>query len=199
METYLNNKSIINVLPNDNSSDMKYLVGVLNSKVISFFHSRRAVKSNRLVFPKAVLADVNRYPIVVPDADAGKVVSDNVEILLRKNQELDTLRTNFTTLLRADFSSPKVSPILEAWHETTFTELLSEFVKQKVAIDLNKKAEWIKYHATKVEEYGNIRRAIEAAEAAIDEKVCDIYGLSPEEAIIINGAPLMERPRNDDH
>src|ERR1700730_9478623 len=46
-ETYLNNKSIINVLPKDDASDMKYLVGVLNSKVISFFHSRRAVKSNR--------------------------------------------------------------------------------------------------------------------------------------------------------
>jgi hypothetical protein len=36
------------------------------------------------------------------------------------------------------------------------------------------------------------RAIIEAAEAAIDEKVCDIYGLSPQEVIIINSAPLME-------
>jgi len=60
-ETYLNNKRIINVLPKDNTSDMKYLVGILNSKVISFFHSRCAVKSNRLVFPKAVLASAASF------------------------------------------------------------------------------------------------------------------------------------------
>ena len=68
-DTYLNNKSIINILPKNKNSDMKYLVGPLNSKLLSFFHSRRAVKSNRLMFPKAVLSDVNGYPIIYAEKD----------------------------------------------------------------------------------------------------------------------------------
>jgi hypothetical protein len=188
----LNNKSIINVLPKNGVSDMKYLVGVLNSKVISFFHSRRAVKSNRLVFPKVVLSDVNGYPIVVPDAATRKAVSDNVDLLLQKNQELNTQRTNFTTLLRADLALPKLSSVLKAWHEVSFAELLAEFDRQKVTLDLNKKAEWLTYHNTKVADCDEIQSAIDAAELSIDEKICEIYGLSPEDVIIVNGPPVTE-------
>ncbi|MER9776225.1 N-6 DNA methylase [Mesorhizobium sp. M0220] len=191
-DTYLNNKSIINVLPKDSGSDMKYLVGVLNSKVISFFHSRRAVKSNRLVFPKAVLSDVTGYPIIVPDDAARAVVSSNVDMVLEKRQSLKTLRSDFTNLLQADLGLKKTSAKLQAWHEATFAELLAEINKQKITIDLAKKGEWLKYHVKKVEEWNVIQGEIDVAEAAIDEKVCEIYGLTPEEIIIVNGAPVTE-------
>jgi hypothetical protein len=191
-DTYLNNKSIINVLPKNETSDMKYLAGILNSKVVSFFHSRRAVKSNRLVFPKAVLADVNCYPIIVADASARAIISDKVEIVLQKREEMKALHVAFTDLLRADIGLKTVSGKIQTWPEAPFAELLAEFEKQKITIDLSKKSEWLKYHGEKVAEWDAIQAEIANAETTIDDKVNEIYGLTPEEVVIINGAPVAD-------
>ncbi|MCK4321190.1 N-6 DNA methylase [candidate division WOR-3 bacterium] len=60
---FLNNKSILNILDfNDNSYNLKLLLGQLNSKLISFYYKNRAVKSSRKVFPKIVIKDLRKFP-----------------------------------------------------------------------------------------------------------------------------------------
>ncbi len=62
-EVYLNNKSILNVLEKDKNYNLKFLLSVLNSKLLSFYHVRQTVKGNRKLFPKIVTKDLKNYPI----------------------------------------------------------------------------------------------------------------------------------------
>lgn len=63
-EQFLNNKSIINVLDNDDDrARLKALIGLLNSRLMSFFYKQHAVKSGRTIFPKVVVKDLGRFPI----------------------------------------------------------------------------------------------------------------------------------------
>lgn len=62
-KTYLNNKSIINILEKREDYSLKFLVSYLNCKLIGFYHKRQTVKGNRSLFPKVVIKDLQNYPI----------------------------------------------------------------------------------------------------------------------------------------
>jgi hypothetical protein len=61
--TFLNNKSVLNVLhATDSEDDLKCLVAVMNSKPFSLFYKTRAVKGARTVFPKVVINNLRELP-----------------------------------------------------------------------------------------------------------------------------------------
>jgi len=84
-ETFLNNKSIINVLDyNDNEENLKLLLGQLNSKLLSVYYKARAVKSSRKLFPKIVIKDLQRFPCLIdmPNDYKVKIISCVNNLLL---------------------------------------------------------------------------------------------------------------------
>lgn len=64
-EIYLNNRSIINILQKDNKLELKYLLLILNSKLMAFYHLNKSVKAQRDLFPKITLNDLRRFPIKI--------------------------------------------------------------------------------------------------------------------------------------
>ena len=89
-DTYLNNKSILNVLQKDIIHSLYSLLGYLNSKLISFYHKRQTVKGNRNLFPKIVIKDLQNYPL--PNNKEGIMqIEDMVKKILKsKDEKLDT-------------------------------------------------------------------------------------------------------------
>jgi hypothetical protein len=87
-EPFLNNRSILNILDyNDDVDRLKCLIGILNSRLMSFFYKHQAVKSGRKIFPKVVVNDLGQFPI--PEA----VTTDNrmaplVESMLGLHKQL---------------------------------------------------------------------------------------------------------------
>jgi hypothetical protein len=62
-ETFLNNKSVLNVLNNsDNDDELKCLVAVINSRPFSIFYKARGVKGARTVFPRLVINNLRELP-----------------------------------------------------------------------------------------------------------------------------------------
>jgi len=62
-ETFLNNKSVLNILhDNDAAGDLMLLLAALNSRVLSLFYKQKAVKSSRKVFPKVVIRNLREFP-----------------------------------------------------------------------------------------------------------------------------------------
>lgn len=63
-EQFLNNKSILNILDHQNDRGrLKTLLGILNSRLLSFYYKQQAVKSGRKIFPKVVIKDLGNFPI----------------------------------------------------------------------------------------------------------------------------------------
>ncbi len=86
-ETYCNYKTILNVNPSDKTIfSMKFLLGILNSRLISFLYP---FVSNKLVaqaFPRLSVGDVKRLPIASVDAKnrADKSRHDKLVSLVEK-------------------------------------------------------------------------------------------------------------------
>ena len=67
-DMFLNNKSILNILQaKDSHESLLFLLGQLNSKLMSIFYKERGVKSSRALFPKIVIKDLRTFPCLVPD------------------------------------------------------------------------------------------------------------------------------------
>jgi hypothetical protein len=69
-DQFLNNKSILNVLhPADDFDELKVLLCVLNSTLMSIYYKNQAVKGARTIFPKVVIKNLREfpYPAVVGD------------------------------------------------------------------------------------------------------------------------------------
>ncbi|WP_164070088.1 Eco57I restriction-modification methylase domain-containing protein [Rhizobium leguminosarum] len=196
-ETYLNNKSIINIIKKDSNSDMVYLCGLLNSKLMSFFHSRRAVKANRNIFPKAVVADIRNYPVIVPDVDVREKINDQVKSIIANIASMNKLDQSFLALLTADFGGIRHSEKLISWYNLTPQELIGELEKQKKKLTLAKKAEWLDYHLEQVKARRLIEENVQSAEADIDDKINDIYGLSTDEVALLGTVALPDAPLSD--
>ncbi len=96
LKPFLNNKSVLNILhPSNNLSELKFLLGLLNSKIISFFYKQVAVKSTRNIFPKVVVKNLREFPFPV---DFRKAQHDQmvklVEQILILHQQLNDATSN---------------------------------------------------------------------------------------------------------
>ena len=69
-ETYLFNRSNICILNNDSHAhiSLKYIVAILNSKLMSFYFLKNTAKAERKLYPKIILNDLKQFPI----KDVGK-------------------------------------------------------------------------------------------------------------------------------
>lgn len=67
-EIYLNNRSIINILSrNQDIGELKCLLILLNSALLSYYFNKTTPKSERKMFPKLILKDLRQFPIILPE------------------------------------------------------------------------------------------------------------------------------------
>jgi hypothetical protein len=194
-ETYLNNKSIVNIVKKDNDSDIVYLCALLNSKLMSFFHSRRSVKANRSIFPKVVVEDVKNFPVFVPKIEKREAIKSEVLPLLNHVKALNELDEAFLSLIEVDFPPIRRTEKLATWHKLGFSELVLELEKQGKKFSLPQKAEWLSYHLEQIKARSVIHASIETAEAKIDQKINEIYELSADEITLLNNIPHSDTPK----
>jgi predicted type IV restriction endonuclease len=95
-ETYLNNKSILNVLHSDDDSiELLCLAGVLNSKATSIFYKATAVKSARRIFPKVVAKNLAELPYpVAMNAELRLSLAQRVTRVVELNARLAVVNTD---------------------------------------------------------------------------------------------------------
>ncbi len=63
-DIYLFNMSNIAIIEKVNASiSLKYILGILNSKLMSFYFMKNTAKSVRQMFPKIILEDLRKFPI----------------------------------------------------------------------------------------------------------------------------------------
>lgn len=76
-EEYYNTPSIINCISFE--KDIFYILGIINSKLMTFYHIKSSPKSNKGMFPKILVADVRKIPIVIGDDSQVELISSLVK------------------------------------------------------------------------------------------------------------------------
>jgi len=84
-EEYYNTPSIINLI-DFNGTNVKYILGLINSKLISFYHIKNSPKANKGLFPKILVSDVRNIPIVLGDEESINKIEKLVDEILLINK-----------------------------------------------------------------------------------------------------------------
>jgi len=110
-ETFITNKNIYIIKMNDESIDIRVLLGILNSRFISFFYLKQVTQATKDDFPQVTIKDILRLPFPPLSDDNNKKMVQLVEQMLALNKQ------------RAANNEPHTRTLLERRIEVTDKEI----------------------------------------------------------------------------
>jgi type I restriction-modification system DNA methylase subunit len=190
-DIYLFNMSNIAIIEKTNSDiSLKYILAILNSKLLSYYFVKNTAKSVRKLFPKIILNDLRKFPIKKIDPTSQIPFIENADTTLLLNKDLQEVNRKFTNYFSGQYKLEKLTKKLQNWNEQSFSSFILELNKAiKIAghTPLTKKDEfeWLDLFEENKIIAQTLKSQIETTEKAIDKMVYELYGLSEEEIKII--------------
>lgn len=89
-EEYYNTPSIINIIGSKNI-DYKYLLAIINSKMMTYYHLSTSPKANKGLFPKILVNDVRNLPIKLCEDSKYQEVISLVELRLNEKDKISIM------------------------------------------------------------------------------------------------------------
>ncbi|MGH7884270.1 MAG: TaqI-like C-terminal specificity domain-containing protein, partial [Thermodesulfobacteriota bacterium] len=168
-------------------TDNKYLLSVLNSKLINFYYKNISAQLGA--------KGIRHFTIYIKNIPIPKISADNqglfimrVEKILDLNSKLGSLLDSFIEHLKFKFSVAQFSNKLNDWHKLEFKDFLKELKKKKVKLSLSEEAEWMNYFNEQRAKALEIKAEINKTDKEIDQMVYELYELTPEEIRIVEGS-----------
>ncbi|MCX6582610.1 MAG: N-6 DNA methylase [Candidatus Aminicenantes bacterium] len=183
-DVLLFNRSNIAVIEKSGSQlSLEYILGILNSSLMSYYFIKNTPKAVRQMFPKIILQDLRQFPIRI--ADNQQPLIEKVEFMLAENNRLHTTAEEFIQLLRSEWSNLNITGKLSDWYTLSFEEFRKELEKQKIKLSLPGQAEWLQYFNEQKQKTENIRSLITKTDNEIDKMVYHLYELTDEEIRLV--------------
>jgi type I restriction-modification system DNA methylase subunit len=190
-EIYLYNRSNIAIIEKAESVvSLKYIVALLNSKLLSYYFLKNTAKSVRKIFPKIILNDLRKFPVKVIDHKSQEPFIFLAEKILDLNQRLLDISRKFITYLNSNINLQKPNSKLEKWYEITFSEFIIELNKNllqnnKTPLSKKDEFEWMELFEENKKILADLKLQIDQIDKEIDGKVYQLYGLTEEEIKIV--------------
>jgi hypothetical protein len=186
-DIYLYNRSNIAIVEKENSNiSLKYILAIINSKLMSYYFVKNTAKSVRKLFPKIILNDLRKFPMKKIPGDLQQPYIDLADKMLMLNTDFQTLNNKFTKYYSGQFSIDKLTKKLENWYELSFADYIKELnkvIKTFGGTQLTKKDEidWMDLFEDYKSQAQIIKQEIDKTDKEIDRMVYELYGLSEEE------------------
>lgn len=206
-------------IDNEEESDylIEYILGVLNSKLMSFYFRYSNNEFDNL-FPKIRVAEFKKLPIKIIDSKQQQFAKEKVNLLLDSKDKATQLYIKFQNYLMQKFSLVKISRKLENWYELDFGVFIKELNKAITAtnkqrakdaiiiLDKNEEKhettpydiimpltkkdefEWMELFEENKKKAQDLQNQISQTEQQIDQMVYELYGLSVEEIRIVENS-----------
>ena len=185
-EFYLYNRSNIGIIEKENKKiDLKYILVVLNSTLISYYFMKNTAKSVRKLFPKIILNDLRKFPFKEISLKEQQPFIEKANKILTLNKEFQEILQKFQRMIMREFSLEKISTKLQNWYLLNFAEFIKELSKVKVKLNLSQKADWEDYFIAEKSKAETLNNEITKTDKEIDRMVYELYGLNEKEIEII--------------
>jgi type I restriction-modification system DNA methylase subunit len=186
-ELYLYNRSNIGIIKRvDKNISLKFVVAILNSRLMAYYFMKNTAKSVRKMFPKIILNDLRKFPFKEISENEQTPFVQKTDNILSFYKNLINSSNKFKRTLKRKFESlEKLSKKLENWHELTFMDFVKELKKRKIKLSLTEEAEWEDYFLVEQQKAIEIKAQITKLDKEIDVMVYELYGLTDEEIAII--------------
>lgn len=189
-QLYLNNRSIINVLHQANDViSLKFLLGLLNSELLSYYFIKTNPKSERRLFPKLILADFKKFPIV--DYDEKSTIVNIVDDLSNHFSDISSRKSTFENRIINRFELKKINKNLKNFYRLDFKGFCKELKKLKIKLTLDQEDQWESYFNVHKEYILKRESEIELLYKELNDEVYKIYHINPEEISLIRKEMLL--------
>lgn len=193
-DVYLYNRSNIAIVEKANSNiSLKYILAVLNSKLMSYYFVKNTAKSVRKLFPKIILNDLRKFPIKKISNQLQQPFIESTDKMLKLNNDFQAINNKFTKYYAGQFNIEKLTKKLENWNELSFGIFITELnkvIKTSGGIQLTKKdeIEWMDLFEEYKKQAQTLKQEIDKTDKKIDNMVYELYGLSDEEIDIVENS-----------
>ena len=176
---YYNTPSIINIIhPENNTIFLKFILGIINSKLITWYHTKVHPKANATTsIPKILVNDVRNIPIPKATADQQAEIAELVDRIMELKATSQKLVNSFTTLVKTKYEPSTLSKKLQNWPQLESDELLYELKKQKATITLSDQAELLEYFEVEKTKVLELEKQVEVVDTEIEGLVRVLYGV----------------------
>ncbi|MCP3659821.1 MAG: hypothetical protein GY830_05705, partial [Bacteroidetes bacterium] len=129
-QTYLNDINSMVIFSFNKNYFSKYILSLLNSKLISFWFVNTFDKLQRGLFPQFKVKELAIFPIKKIPSSQQQPFIDKADIMLSLNKQLQTKKTKFLTRIKDNLSIPKITKKLDTFYIHDFKTFISELKKQ---------------------------------------------------------------------
>ena len=165
----------------DTSISLKFLTAVFNSKLVKLWI--RSV-CPELGEDRREIGKVYFEKLHVP-IDNQELFITLADIMLTLNSQFQDKRSRFLRRLSENLEGIKITTALQTFDKMDFTGFVAELKKQKIKLSLVQQDEWEEYFNQYREVCRELTAQINATDKEIDQRVFDLYGLTPEEREIV--------------
>ena len=184
-EEFYNTPSLVNVINEKDILELKYILTIINSKLLGWYHNKTSPKANKGLFPKILVNDVRNLPLVNIPLEKQQPFIEKADKMLSLNRELQDLSQKFQRMLLRKFNLEKLSTKLQEWYLLDFSDFIKELKRLKVKLSLSQESEWEEYFLEEKSKAIAIDSEIKNTDKEIDSMVYRLYDLTDEEIKII--------------
>lgn len=180
----VNLNNVYNVGKKSDAFTLKYLLCLLNSKLMDFLYQNISQEKGR-TFAEVKKIYLEKLPIKnIPLAEQ-QLFIELAETMLQLNRDIQTASSRFERLLCRRFNIEKPSKALQQWFELDFKAFAASLIKHKVNLSLKDEIEWEELFTESQADIRALQAKMAATDQTIDEKVFALYGLSDEEIALV--------------
>lgn len=172
--------------------DILYLLALLNSKLLNFYHRYCFLDLEKELFQKILIANCKKLPIKLEEEENSNI-RNSVKNIISNYKELDKLFDSFIKLVSSKYGIEEDKKFISNWQEIDFKQFLAELKKKKVVLTISEEAEWMSYFNEKKTEAQELKAKIDATDNEIDLMVYKLYDLTYDEVLIVDPETSISR------
>ena len=180
---YGNDKTFM-ITAQDDTVNLKFLTALFNSKLCKLWiwYNCPELQGGTREIRKVYFENFS-----IPEYADQQPFITLADKMLSLHKELQEKRSRFLRRLTENLEGVKVTSALQTFDQLDFAGLMSELKKQKIKLSLSQQDEWEDYFNQRRCECQELSAQIAATDSEIDQRVFDLYGLTPEEREIVMG------------
>ena len=171
----------------DTTFSIKYLLCLLNSKLLNYFH-QMIFSDSRTTFPIMKSGSIEQLPIKKLPIHSQQPYIEKADQILSLNKDLQEQSQKFQRALEREFALDSLPKKLQDWYLLSYGEFIKELEKKKVKLSLSQKGEWEDYFLQESKKALALKTDIDSTDKEIDAMVYALYGLTEEEIGIVEGS-----------
>jgi len=166
----------------------KYLLCILNSKLITFYHKYSFLDLEKELFQKILIANCKKLPIKEIALTAQQPFIEKADLMLQLSKDLHEQTQKFQSLLNSDFKIEKPSKKIEEFYFLEWSDFNKELQKNKITLLGVSKDDWFDRFERFKKQALELKSQIDQTDKEIDRMVYELYGLTEEEIQIVENS-----------